>query len=370
MAFETIFEDVNFNYQVNRVLSFGDIGCNPEEVLRAMQHVNDTEDWYNEWRLIAEIAEKEERYIHSMYYYRMAEFMLTDDRPEKDIMYGKMRKMFEKSTPSAKRYEVPYKNGYLPCLEIGSAASEKTILVHGGYDSFIEEFYFLFKRFVSAGYRILLFEGEGQGETLRQGMKFTNRWENSVGAILDYFKVEKATIIGISWGGFLALRAAAFEKRLTHVISFGGFYDGLDVQFSFMNKAVKKIFTLLYKMKLSKLINFLIKKKMSKDSLANWAISHGMYITGKDSPYEFYRSIENHSLGNIHNKINQKVLLLAGEEDHYIPHWQHDYLEKALKNASISSRMFTKNENGEQHCQVGNYKIALDYILVWLQKEY
>lgn len=64
-------------------------------------------------------------------------------------------------------------------------------------------------------------------------------------------------------------------------------------------------------MNLSKLINRLIKKKMSTDNLANWAISHGMYITGKDSPYEFYRSIEKHRLDLIDQEINQKIMLLA-----------------------------------------------------------
>lgn len=79
-----------------------------------------------------------------MYYYRMAEFMLTDDRPEKDLMYHKMVDMFEKCTPSVAKHQIPYKKGYLPCLSIGSRSSEKTLLIHGGYDSFIQEFYFIF----------------------------------------------------------------------------------------------------------------------------------------------------------------------------------------------------------------------------------
>lgn len=201
-------------------------------------------------------------------------------------------------------------------------------------------------------------------------MKFNEQWESSVGAILDYFKVEQAALIGISWGGFLALRSAAFENRITHVISYGGCYDGYDVQLSLMSKPVKIFFNLLFRFRFEGTINRLVKSKMKKDKLANWAISHGMYITGTETPYEFYRSIEKHTLKGLLHKIDQKVLLLAGEKDHYIPGWQHEYLTDNLSYADVTSRLFTEAEGGEQHCQVGNYNLALEYILTWLRKNY
>ncbi|MFD2131013.1 alpha/beta hydrolase family protein [Pseudogracilibacillus auburnensis] len=370
MTFENIFDDVNFNYQANRVLSHGDIACKKEEIYSISRKIVDTETWYEQWRNIAEVAEKEKRYIHSMYYYRMAEFMLKDNRPEKDIMYRKMMEMFEKGNSSIEKHKVPYKNGYIPCLSLGSQSSGKTLLIHGGYDSFIEEFYPICHLFIKAGYHILLFEGEGQGETLRQHMKFNEQWENTVGAILDWFKVDQAALMGISWGGFLALRAAAFEKRITHVISFGGCYDGLDVQFSLMRQPIKIVFKLLFHGKFEKTINRLVKSKMKKDPLADWALSHGMYITGTKTPYEFYRSIKKHTLKGLLHKIDQKVLLLAGEQDHYIPLWQHDHLTDHLSHADVTSRLFTEEEGGEQHCQVGNYELALEYILTWLRENY
>ena len=89
MAFEKIFEDINFNFQANRILSFGDAACNREEIYKIATKINDFDTWYLEWRNIAEVAEREGRYMHSMYYYRMAEFMLTDDNPNKDTMYYK-----------------------------------------------------------------------------------------------------------------------------------------------------------------------------------------------------------------------------------------------------------------------------------------
>src|SRR5699024_11999408 len=113
MSFETIFEnDVNFNFQINRLLSYGEEACNKEEVYEAATKIHDVETWYTTWRDIAEIAEAEGRYVHSMYYYRMAEFMLTDADPKKNIMYQKMQAMFQQAFPTIKRYEVPFKNGF------------------------------------------------------------------------------------------------------------------------------------------------------------------------------------------------------------------------------------------------------------------
>lgn len=40
---------------------------------------------------------------------------------------------------------------------------------------------------------------------------------------------------------------------------------------------------------------------------------------------------------------------------------------KMLKNArSITARLFTKSENAQSHCQVGNYGLALRAIVNWL----
>lgn len=371
MSFKNIFkDDVNFNFQVNRLLSYGARACDKDEVYSIVSRINNFDTWYKEWKKIAEIAETEKRYIHSMYYYRMAEFMLADDDSNKDIMYSKMQEMFEKAFPTVKRYQVPFKNGYLPCVFMKSANSTKTILLHGGYDSFIEEFYLICEQFVQAGYNVLLFEGEGQGATLRQDMNFNEKWEQSVTTILNYFDLDQVALIGVSWGGFFALRAAAYEKRVSHVVCFDICYDGLDVQFHLMKQPIRSLFKFLFKSKLKTIINLLVRNKMKQDSLANWAISHGMYITGTQSPYDFYKAIEKHTLKDLLVNIDQKVLLLYGEEDHYIPRWQFDYLKNNLPIASVTSRLFTKEESGEQHCRVGNYDLGINYILSWLQTNF
>ena len=93
----------------------------------------------------------------------------------------------------------------------------------------MEEFYPLLKEYPDKGYTILLFEGPGQGQARKNDLVFTYEWEKPVKAILDYFHLSSVTILGISWGGYLAPRAAAFDKRIHRVICCDIFYWGLDL---------------------------------------------------------------------------------------------------------------------------------------------
>lgn len=368
MAFEHVLDDVNFNYQVNRILSFGDAGCDREEVLRAMEEVTDVESWYQNWRLIAEKARKESRYLHSMYYYRMAEFMLLDSRAEKEEMYQAMKQMFAKAFPHIKKDHIPYKNGYLPSIHLLSERATQTIVIHGGFDSFMEELYMLAEELLHHNVNIILFEGEGQGETLRQGMPFHEKWEQSVGAVLDYYELENVTLMGISWGGYFALRAAAYEKRIKKVICHGVLYDAFDVQSRLIKQPARAVFKILYQLNCKKVINALTYRKMQASQLTEWGITHGMYITQTKSPFAYLQAIEKHTLRTLTRKIDQQVLLLTGEADHYIPRWQYHFLKRNLPHAKVDSRMFTKEEGGEQHCQVGNYEIAIEHIVQWMKR--
>lgn len=60
---------------------------------------------------------------------------------------------------------------------------------------------------------------------------------------------------------------------------------------------------------------------------------------------------------------------MAGSEDHYVPIKQwHDQI-RTLNNArSITARLFTRSESAQNHCQVGNYGLALRTIVNWLDE--
>jgi pimeloyl-ACP methyl ester carboxylesterase len=95
-----------------------------------------------------------------------------------------------------------------------------TILLHGGYDSYMEEFVPMMLYLRANGFAVYLFEGPGQGGALRkEGLTFIPEWEKPVKSILDFYNLNDVTIIGLSLGAMLAPRAAAFEGRIKRVVA-------------------------------------------------------------------------------------------------------------------------------------------------------
>ncbi|WP_279579479.1 alpha/beta fold hydrolase [Fodinicola feengrottensis] len=79
---------------------------------------------------------------------------------------------------------------------------------------------------------MLTFDGPGQPAAIHgSGLVFRPDWENVVGPVLDYAitrpEVDPARIalLGLSLGGALAPRAAAYEPRIAAVIAVDGVYD-------------------------------------------------------------------------------------------------------------------------------------------------
>jgi pimeloyl-ACP methyl ester carboxylesterase len=102
------------------------------------------------------------------------------------------------------------------------------VLLHGGFDSLIEEFYAIWQRIAAAGFDVIAFEGPGQGGARALGgLTFDHDWEKPVGAVLDHFGLESAALVGISTGGYWAVRAAAREARIDRVGCWPPVYDWL-----------------------------------------------------------------------------------------------------------------------------------------------
>jgi len=370
MSFKTITGILQLDFQINRILTYGEEACNEAEVLEASKEITDLGNWFDTWYQLGEKAEGEKRNLHAAYYYRLAEFFLKDSDPFKTKSYQLSIKNFHHiidRDSGVETFYVPYESTELKVHKYKATNEKAEIVVFGGYDSFIEEFYLAIKEICDYGYTVYVFEGPGQGQTLKNGLSFEPHWEKPLSAILDYFNLSDIIVIGISWGGYLALRAAAFEKRVKKVIAYDVLYDGFDCMTNPFPPLAKGLIRALFFLRLKGVINSLMEKFMTKKLLINWAISHGQYITGTDTPYDFYRHLMKHTLKGIEEKIDCDVLLLAGEKDHYIPRSHFEILKSKLSSArSLEARMFTADEGGEQHCQIGNHRIAVEYIMKWL----
>ena len=96
------------------------------------------------------------------------------------------------------------------------------MVFHGGYDSTVEESYLVVAAgALRRGYNVIAFDGPGQGSCLRdQGLHFRPDWEAVVTPVVDFaltvpeVDAGRLALMGMSLGGYLAARAAAFEHRI------------------------------------------------------------------------------------------------------------------------------------------------------------
>jgi len=117
-------------------------------------------------------------------------------------------------------------------VSIPYAAKQLPGYLIGVGDTYCKDLYFVAGAGGSQhGYPVLMVDLPGQGDTPLDGLYFDVEFEKPVAAVIDYAltrrKVdpERLAIMGISGGGFMVTRAAAYEKRLKAVIADTPIYD-------------------------------------------------------------------------------------------------------------------------------------------------
>lgn len=368
--------EANFNYQLNRVINWD--GGRIEDVGQVSDRIHSSEDWKRELIGLGDAAMKEGRTENAIAYYRMSEFFMYDGDPDKkkyytlatELFYDFYAGYFEGENPKIERFSVPYENVKLPVMHVKPAQKSKgIILLHGGNDSYFEEFLFTLLYLQEQGFEVYLFEGPGQGGVVRlQGMHFTHEWEKPVKAVLDYFDLQDVTIIGVSLGGYLAPRAAAFDKRIGRVVGWSVFPCFLDVIVGTLNDKARKAFFLLMKLHAKGIINAIFNKKAKKEPIIDWGLKHGMYAYEAESAYDYACKLAQYDLAPIADKVTQDVLVIGANKDHFIDYRLIGKEINLFTNVkSLTFRLFTDKEGAENHCNVGNGKLVLDTITDWIE---
>jgi len=383
IGYHEFHKDQLYNFQLNRWHSLG--YARFEDMKAAGGSINDFRDWKREMVRLAETAVSEGRLMNAAFYWRAAEFYAFQDDPDKALFYDKFSELFNMAfqADGIERHSVPYGDKFLPAIRVlpggeaqgsgtGGVAAARgsgksgTIVMHGGFDSFIEEFYSWMRFFSERGYEVIAFEGPGQGAARkRDGLALDYRWEKPVGAVLDHFRLDDVTLLGISMGGWLCFRAAAFEPRIARVIASGIAYDYMQ----FINVVLQKIMMFFFRY-LRGFSNWSTYRKMKADEMHAWIVGNLMYITRAKTPMDAFDVVSELNARNLHSElVKQDVLMLTGREDHFIPFKMHDMQLKALTNAkSVTARVFTREEDAHNHCQIGNLGLALDMITGWLEE--
>lgn len=373
------FHNQTFHFQTLRALN--DIAANGadlNEVLTAISTIpdGDTNAWFDAFSSLAMRTEDRIRacadplsngyaWLRAHNYWRTAEFLLRSDDPRRKNTWIREIAAFDNGLKLAgiahERFTIPYEAGCLRgILYPGPDGWQKKplIVLVGGYDSTLEELYFvLAKAAHDRGYGVLTYEGPGQGGVLREyGLTFTPEWEKPTAAILDYFEAtqfrpEKIILVGMSMGGYLAPRAAAFDPRITGVVAYDVLFD--------MGSIAERYATLAQN------------PEASKNPDLVWAVDNALWTLGVRTLPEAVGAIRPYTLQDVAAKITADVLILVGEHDHFIPASQADDFSKACTAAkSVETVTFDTLSGGAEHCQLGAQTLWHAAFFSWMIRKF
>ncbi len=354
------------DYQLNRWHSFGYVPLADMQAVAA--EIKTLEDWKGVVLKQVDRAMEDGRLMAATYLTRAAEFFTHHTDPDKDRLYDQFVDLFYNklfADEPIERYQVPYAGTYLPALRLPpqSGTRRGTIVMHGGFDSFIEELFSWGCTFANLDYEVIMFEGPGQGAALKKyGLPITYEWEKPAKAILDFFELDDVTWLGVSMGGWFCFRVAAYEPRVKRVIASSIAYDYMRIPPKFVADFARWL------MKYPGLMNKMSEFKMRMMPQEKWGVDNLMYISHTNTPMDASQAILQFNEQNLKSwLVKQDVLILTGEKDHFIPMKMHHIQVEALTQAkSITERIFTQAEQGHNHCQVGNMGLALEVMAEWI----
>jgi pimeloyl-ACP methyl ester carboxylesterase len=275
---------------------------------------------------------------------------------------------------TADRIEIPFGNLRLPIWPFHNSQPTfhnnqpvRTAVMFGGFDSYLEEFFPIFLYMRDQGWNIFGFEGPGQGAVLEeQHAPMTADWHRPLGVVLDALGLEDVTLIGVSLGGCLAIRAAAFEQRVTRVVAFDALVDLVECM-NHSNALLGIALRGLLAIGARRLIDESAESLAHHDLRLEWSLNQAMRVFGSRSPSEALEAARSFNTRDISHRVRQDVLLMAGAADHYIPLeqlWEQARLLSAAR--SITARVFTAEEQAQAHCQVGNLPLAIGVLSAWV----
>jgi alpha-beta hydrolase superfamily lysophospholipase len=389
------FNDQTYHFQTLRALNdvpFG--GADISEVLETIKHIRerDPDSWYAAWERtgdrVAELASRMKDNIsrggallRAHNYYRTAEFLLAPADPRRPISWKKnIRAFYDGLDTLGVKYErirAGYGEYHLNALYFPGpeqAESRPLIVICGGFDSTLEELYFVVvAAALERGYSVLAYEGPGQGSIIReQGVPFTHEWEKPTAAVLDEYlrthpRHPKMVLIGMSMGGYLAPRAAAFDARFDGVVAYDVFYDFGAISL----RSVPPAALWLDRHGLRSLVSLIIKAKAALSPYLKWALENSKWVMGTHDPIDTVRALSAYTLENVAQRITGDVLILAGGEDHFVPVAQVRQFEASLTRArSITTVVCDRESGGAEHCQLGASTLWHATFFDWLAEKF
>jgi alpha-beta hydrolase superfamily lysophospholipase len=349
--------------------------------------------WTEQGRIAAQMADDAlsngrtltaRTFLHRAYnYLRAAEFYFDRSRAEEfTALYDQSVLHFDRALPlldtPAERIAIPYQDGVeLPGFFFapdGSGRPRPTVVISGGGDGHGEELYFLagVPHALARGLNVVLFHGPGQRGLLHHHPDQVFRADSEVpfGAVLDYVttrpdvKADRIALYGLSFGGYLAPRAAARDRRVAalvanapitdfHALIFDALASALpappppDASDEFWNRIHEQV------------------------GAADWALhatmdNYMLWTTGSRTLADFGRVARSFTLDGLVPEISCATLTLSSDGENAAAHRQarqfHEQLDVPIKKFH---RLATEH-GADSHCGVSNIALTSSTVYDWL----
>ncbi|MBN1432836.1 MAG: alpha/beta fold hydrolase [Methanomicrobiaceae archaeon] len=403
-----VFTDQEFAFELQRTMGASysgeaDIG----ECIATASRIREGafESWYSEWKKTSDTFRTSgdeslaaghrvsamEAYYRAATYYRTAEFFLHGNPTDPRIVetWGLSRETFRDALAlddvPYEIVEISYENTTLPgyfYMVDDSGKSRPLLIVQTGFDGCQEELHPYAMEGIKRGYNVMTFEGPGQGEVIRvQHIPFRPDWENVIIPVLDYavsrpeVDEDRIALWGISLGGYLAPRGAAYDHRITALVADAGTYD--------VGQNLLKILqgeggaaANMTEEELQEWLktdpaefNDALREAMAHDTGTRWLNENGMFVFNAGSPAQFWAKWMDFSLVGIVEDIQCPTLVTTGTADKFDPHgmqaqelYDHLTCEKELM-------VFSDEYGAGAHCQLGAFAQSFSGKFDWLDEK-
>ncbi|RAK98753.1 hydrolase psoB [Aspergillus ibericus CBS 121593] len=318
-------------------------------------------------------------------YFRRADIYLHGNwsNPLIDSLWAEQTAAFDKAMAAlpvpGQWVRIPAQKGNFTIEAIWYGASDSnsqqlpTLVIGNGFDAAQEDSYHYFVAAALArGWNCITYEGPGQPTVLRnQHIGFIPDWEDVVIPVVDYVLSQKSQVVdpdrlvlvGNSFGGYLAARAAAFEPRLSAVVLIDGVWD----LYAGFSAQLPSDLLAIYEAGNYTTFDQEILSLRSSDQLSTntaWGLDQGLWTFRTHSPSDFFNQTKQYRLADVAARINMPVFVGDAEFENIFPGQPQQVADAIGDNATY--HMF--NGTAGYHCQTGAGQEMTTTMFGWLNK--
>lgn len=390
------FSDEEMDFQLLRQMGSSSFGAaSVGECLALADRIKDGDpaSWVEEFTKLAQWQQKDahkraskghtasarDQFFKACNSFRAAEYYTSCQDPNHQKLGMQARYCFKDAMDNLwhtfEEHLLTYKSIDLPVYFMSPSPSEqkrKTLLIVSGFDGTLEEEYFM--RGYAAlerGYNVILFAGPGQMDVFRfySSSHFEPDFENPTKTVIDFIQnrpeidMNQLALMGISFGGYFATRAASHEPRIKALIANSPILNLHDYLAAFCGydpatASDDMNFTLEDLGQIPDEVMTPQQKSMSENLMIRF---------GQQSFKDTFIYLQDFIVGDSISNITCPSLALVGSGEGGEPEKQFNEFVDAVS-GPVTSHKFTEFEGADTHCQVGNPSYSAAVALDWLDE--